>query len=133
MKKLKCLILGVLCLLLTGCGALLLVGGGTAAGVAGYKYYEGALIVRFKAPFKDTWDATLRALKGMEGLKIESAKHDITEGKIWAKFSDGKPLEVSLKYKSAEETEVKIRVSALGERDASIIVKERIKKALFGG
>ena len=132
MIRVKSLILGISCFLLTGCGAAVLVGTGTAAGVMGYKYYEGALTVHFKAPFKDTWDATLRVLKGMEGLKIESSDHNITEGKIWAAFSDGKPVKVSFKYRSANETEVKIRVGVLGEEKGSMIIKERIRKALFG-
>ncbi len=132
MKGLRCLVIVVLCFVWTGCGAAVLVGTGAAAGVVGYKYYEGALIVTFKAPFRDTWDATLTALKGMNGVKIEKADHDITTGKIWAKFSDGKPVEVSLRYLSAKKTEARIRVGALGERDASEIVKDRIKEALFG-
>ncbi|MFH1241001.1 MAG: DUF3568 family protein [Pseudomonadota bacterium] len=133
MSKIRCLMLGILCFLMVGCGAAVLVGTGAAAGVAGFKYYEGALIVDFKAPFKDTWDASLRALKGMEGLEVKSADHGITEGKIWGTFSDKKPLQVSFKYVSANETQVKIRVGVLGDQDASIIVKDRIKKELFDG
>lgn len=133
MPRARCLMLGILCLLLTGCGAAVLVGTGTAAGVIGYRYYEGALTVIYKAPFKDTWHASLKALKGMEGFRVESSDHDITDGKIWGEFGDGKPVKVFLKYRAANETEVKIRVGALGERKGAMIIKERIKEALFGG
>jgi uncharacterized lipoprotein len=123
--------LAVLLFFLTGCGAMILAGAGAAAGIAGYKYSQGALTVIYKAPFQKTWDASLTALEQMD-CKIESAKNSITSGDIWGKFSDGKMVNISITYKSVDETEAVIRVGALGEKEAALIVKDEIGKALSG-
>lgn len=117
-------------LFFTGCGALVLFGAGTAAGIAGYKWYEGALTVVYEAPYEKAWKATLKALEDME-LQIQSQEHDITKGKIKAKLKDDRSLSVSLAYKSAQQTEVVIRVGFLGDKDASDVVQENIRKELF--
>jgi uncharacterized lipoprotein len=113
-----------------GCAApIVFFGAGTAAGVVGYKYYEGSLAVIFQSPFMETWDATLKALNQMN-IRIESSSHDITSGKIKAKRGDNQRVAVSLNYKSAQETEVVIRVGALGNQNASMAIKEEIRKIL---
>jgi uncharacterized lipoprotein len=111
------------------CGAFLFLGG-AAAGVAGYKYYEGALEVVYESPFMETWDGTLRALDRM-GIEVTDKKHDLTAGKINAMRSDLKEITLSLKYISTNETEVKIRVGILGDEGASNAIKEEIRKELF--
>ncbi|MFP3911906.1 MAG: DUF3568 family protein [Desulfobacteraceae bacterium] len=130
MTKGKCLLLSALWFLSSGCGAMLLAGAGAAAGIAGYKFYEGALIVIYEAPFKNTWDASRQALKEMD-CTIERSQHDITSGTIWAEFQDGKPVNLKLNYESSEKTKVIIRVGVFGEKEASHIVKEKIRKILF--
>lgn len=120
----------LLCLCLTSCAPLVLFGVGTAAGISGHKYYKGALTVIYQAPYMETWDATLKALEGMN-IRIQSKKHDLTAGKIKAKRADKKPVTVSMEYKSAQETEVVIRVGFLGDRNVSMAVKEQIRKELF--
>jgi len=129
MVRLKCMIPILLAILLAGCAPLIIFGAGTAAGVAGYKYYQGALTVVFQAPFMNTWDGTLTALQEMQ-LEIESSDHDLTSGMIHAKRSDKKEVVVSLSYKSAEETEALIRVGLFGNKDASIAIKDRIAQVL---
>ena len=117
-------------LCLSSCAPLVFFGVGTAAGVAGYKYYEGALTVVYQAPYIETWDAALKALKGMN-LVIESQNHDVTSGKIKAKRADDQDVLVSLKYKSSNETEADIRVGLFGDKEASLLIKEEIRKVLF--
>ena len=129
MIRLKCVAPILLAFLLAGCAPLIIFGAGTAAGVAGYKYYQGALTVIFKVPFMKTWDGTLTALQEMQ-LDIESSDHDLTSGTIYAKRSDKKEVKVSLAYKSAEETEVIIRVGLFGDKDASVAIKDRIAGVL---
>ena len=117
---------------LGGCAApLVFFGAGTAAGVAGYKYYEGVLSVTYKAPYIDTWEAANRAAKDLRFV-VTSAKHDLTEGKITARRADGDRVTISLKYKSANETQVGIRVGTLGDKDASGTIAEQIRRELFG-
>lgn len=130
MRKRLFLLPVIFFLFLAGCGALVVFGVGTAAGVAGYKWYEGALTVIYEAPYIKAWDATLKALEDME-LKIQSQKHDLTKGTIKAKLDDDRSLSVSLAYKSAQQTEVVIRVGFFGDKDASDVIQENIRKELF--
>jgi uncharacterized lipoprotein len=113
----------------TGCGPALFLGG-AAAGVAGYKYYEGALEVIYESPFMETWDAALRALDRMD-MAVTDEKHDLTTGKIRAMTSDEKEVKLSFKYRSTEETMVSIRVGLFGDEPASDAIKEEIRKELF--
>jgi len=131
-KMIKCryLLLVLLCLCLVSCAPLLFFGAGTAVGVGGYKWYKGAMTVIYQAPYMETWDATLRAATAMN-LEIKSQKHDLTSGKIEAKRADKKVVIISLKYVSAKETEVAIRVGMFGDRGASEAIKEAIRKELF--
>ena len=119
------------CFLLAGCAPVFFLGG-AAAGIAGYKFYEGSLHVIYLAPYMETWDATLRALERMN-LQIRSKEHDLTTGKIKAKRKDKKDVHITVKYESAEETEVVIRVGILGDESASDAIKEEIRKELFEG
>ena len=119
------------CILIAGCAApLIFFGAGTAAGVAGYKYYEGVLHVTYKAAYIDTWDAANRAVRDLE-LVVKSAKHDLTEGKIVARRANGDRVVISLEYKSADKTDVGIRVGTLGDKEASSTIAEQIRKQLF--
>jgi len=120
------------CMLVAGCAApLIFFGAGGAAGVAGYKYYEGVFNVTYKARYIDTWHAVNQAAVDLQ-LAVKSAKHDLIEGKIVAKRADGERVVVSIKYKSAYETDVGIRVGTLGDQEASKIIAEQIRKELFG-
>jgi uncharacterized lipoprotein len=111
-----------------GCAVAFL--SGAAAGVAGYKYYEGALEVVYESPFMETWDAALRVLDRMD-LEVTNKKHDLTAGKISAMRADNKKINLSFEYKSKEETVVNIRVGILGDERASNTIKEEIRKELF--
>ena len=65
-----CIVIPCAFVILSGCAPLIFLGAGTAAGVAGYKYYDGALNVVYQASYMDTWDAALKALSRMN-LKVE--------------------------------------------------------------
>jgi len=129
MVKRKYLIVLLLCFCLASCAPAAFVVG-TAAGLGGYKYYDGALNVIYQAPYMKTWDATLKTLEEM-GFLIETKKHDLTSGKISAKRADGKDVSVALKYRSSEETEAKIRVGFFGDENASNVIKDKIGQVLF--
>jgi len=124
-------LLPVLCVFfLSSCAPLWFFAAGTAAGIGGYKYYQGALHVIYQAPYMKTWNATLKALEEM-GITVESKKHDPTTGEIVARRADKTTVTISLKYRSPEETEVIIRVGLLGDRNASEVIKEKIRDKLF--
>ena len=122
--------LGFLLLCLAGCAPLVFLGAGGAAGVAGYKFSQGALSVIYQAPYMETWDATQVALSRMN-LKVQKQGHDITAGNIEAQRADETPVNISMKYRSSEETEVSIRVGVFGDKDTSMLIKEEIRKTLF--
>jgi uncharacterized lipoprotein len=131
MKKASHLVGLWLVFFLAGCPApLVFFGAGTAAGIVGYKYYEGALEVVYEAPYMETWDATLKALERMN-LRVEEKEHDLTKGKIVAKRADNKTVNIKISYQSSKETKVVIRVGVLGDEEASMAIKEEIRKALF--
>lgn len=129
--KVRLLVILLLCSSLAGC-APIAFGLGAAAGVAGYKFYEGSLIVVFRSPFMETWDATHAALSEMN-YNIDRSEHDLTKGTVYAKRSDNQPVTISMAYKSAKETEVKIRVGHLGDEKGSMVIKEKIERVLYGG
>ncbi len=131
MRRLRNMALLWAVLALWGCGPLILFGAGTAAGVAGIKFYEGTLVVAFEAPFVETWDASLAAM-GDLGFGIKNAEHGLTSGKIRASAGEDKPVTLSLAYKSTSQTEVVIRVGVLGDEAASLKIKDKIRDRLFG-
>jgi hypothetical protein len=130
MRKTTFLLPVIFFLFLAGCGALVVFGVGTAAGVAGYKWYEGSLTVIYEAPYIRAWDASLKAFEDMK-LEIKSQKHDLTKGTFKAVMEDKRSVTVSLAYKSAQRTEVEIRVGFFGDKDASDVIQENIRKELF--
>jgi uncharacterized lipoprotein len=129
MKKIICMIPLLLSLLFSGCVPVALVAG-AAAGIAGYKYFEGALTVVYNAPFKNTWKASLEAIEGME-LKIEDQNHKLSSGKIKARRTDDTVVAVSMKYLSSDQTEVTIKVGLFGDEAESNNIKDKITGVLF--
>lgn len=129
-NRTKRLISIVVCLFLIGCAPMVRLDGGTAEGISGYTYSLGKMTVIFQANFMDTWDGTLIALKKMQ-LYVEKTEHSRTKGKILAWRSDMTPIKISIAYESIEETEVAIKVGKLGEKDASVVITEQIRKALL--
>jgi len=127
MPKLRYVFLLLLCLCLTSCAGLLL---GAAAGVGGYKWYEGALTVVYQAPYEKTWDASLKALEDM-GLTIENKTEKLGSGTISTKEdTNNKKVTIKVEYKSAEETELTIRVGLFGDKNASNLIKDKIEGIL---
>jgi hypothetical protein len=129
MKKIICMIPLLLSLLFSGCVPVALVAG-AAAGIAGYKYFEGSLTVVYNAPFKSTWKASLEAVEGME-LKIEDKTHKLSSGKIKARRTDETVVSVSMKYLSSDQTEVSIKVGLFGDEAESNNIKDKIADVLF--
>jgi hypothetical protein len=126
-----CIVIPCAFVMLSGCAPLIFFGAGTAAGVAGYKFYDGALNVIYQASYMDTWDAALKALSRMN-LKVEKSDHDLKKGEIVAKRPDGTRVTLSIEYKSPNETEAVIRVGFFGDEPASVAIKEKIREILQG-
>jgi hypothetical protein len=129
MKKIIWMIPLLLSLLFSGCVPVALVAG-AAAGIGGYKYFEGALTVVYNTPFKNTWNASIEAIEGME-LKIEGKAHKLSSGKIKARRTDETVVSVSMKYLSSDQTEVTIKVGLFGDEAESNNIKDKIADVLF--
>jgi hypothetical protein len=125
------LILSIVLFSLNRCHPLVYFAAGGAAGVGGYRYYQGDLTVAFQAPYPSVWDATVAALGDM-GFEIESAQDDVTYGKVIARRANNSPVTVSLEHASANTTKAVIRVGHLGDKEVSLAIKEQIEKALIG-
>ena len=117
-------------LLFAGCAPAAFVGG-AALGIGGYKYYNGALIVIYKAPFDETWNNSVSALENLD-YQIFERNRKLTSGTIKTTGSIKERITLSLKYVSLEETEVKIKVGLLGDEVDSTKIKDKIGELLFG-
>lgn len=113
----------------TGCAPAVLIGG-AALGAGGYKYYDGALVVIYKAPFDKTWDASIKALENL-GYPVYERKRKIASGKIITTGPVKERIKLSVKYSSLEKTEVNIRVGIMGDEEISAKVKDEIGSILF--
>ncbi|MFC1819906.1 DUF3568 family protein [Thermodesulfobacteriota bacterium] len=129
MTKVRGLFSILLCFCLANCAPIAFLAG-AAAGVSGYKYYKGSLTVIYQAQYMKTWDASIKAMEEM-GFNIEDKKQELSTGKIEARLADNKPVTVSVKYKSSQETEVTIRVGLFGDENASNVIKDKIGSVLF--
>ena len=116
--------------MLYGCGPMVLMGVGAAAGVTGVKYYEGALTAVFQAPFDRTWNAAEKTLERRK-VDIEVRNRELGSGRLSGRDFRGTPHTISLEYVVPEETKVVIRVGHLGDKDESMAVKEEMRKILF--
>jgi len=129
MIRARLALLGVLCVFMTSCVYLGFFAAGTAAGIGGYKYHNGVLTVIYEAPYMETWEASLTAVQEM-GLRIIKSAHDLTTGTIEAKRIDNKSVTIRVEYKSSKETKVGIRVGIFGDKEASNVIKEKIRRVL---
>lgn len=130
MIRARLALLGALCIFVTSCVYLGFFAAGTATGIAGYKYRNGVLTVIYEAPYIDTWHASVKAVEEM-GLRTIKSAHDLTTGTIEAKRADNKSVIIKVKYKSAKETKVSIRVGIFGDEEASNVIKEKIRRILI--
>lgn len=130
MNKLRNITVILMLLTLTaGCTPMIFLGG-AAAGVAGYKYYEGALTVIYNAPFEETFEASVKAIEALE-YSIYERHQKIGSGSIETTGTSSERVKLSFKYVSPEETEVKIRVGLLGDEATSKVVKDKIADIVF--
>ncbi|MBN2418179.1 MAG: DUF3568 family protein [Deltaproteobacteria bacterium] len=128
LKKLTIMVV-LISFVFTGCAPVAFIGG-AALGVGGYKYYNGALVVIYKAPFEKIWNASESALENLE-YQIFERKRKMTSGKIETAGSIKERVKVSIKYVSLDETEVSIRVGLMGDEIISNKIKDKISEFAF--
>ena len=131
MKSIKYLItplLGLALLLQTGC-ALVLIGGGAAAGIGGYAYVKGELKAVEKNSLDKVWEASLAAMQDLE-FPVTSQSKDALTGKLTARTAKDKKVSIELKALPDSSTEIKVRVGTFGDEALSLVIMDKIKKHL---
>ncbi len=111
-----------------GC-SLLLVGAGAAAGAGTVAYLKGELKTNVDAPLDKVLKAAEAAVKEMEYTVVERTEA-VGGGRILARATGDKRIEISLKKLTPKATEVDIRAGIFGDEALSRQVLEKIQKRL---
>ena len=119
----------IVCLLSTGCTALMVVGAG-AAGAAGYAYMNGELEKSYPASVGQCWPAVVQSIEEL-GMPILSQSVDDLGGKLESRTADGKKVLITLEARPMA-TVVKVRVGLFGDKNRSIVILDKIDQKLSG-
>jgi hypothetical protein len=117
--------IGVTLLVYQGC-ALLLIGGGAAAGAGTVAYVKGELRSTQKIAFERAWDATIEAMEALE-FAITKKEKDALSGLIVARGADDQKIVIHLEKQSEDLTEIRIRVGSFGDEVRSQRILDKIK------
>ncbi len=109
----------------SGC-AVLLIGGGVAAGAGGVAYVEGELQSSEAVAFDKAWDATLAAMKDMD-YGVTDKQKDAASAKITARGAGDKKITINLDKVSVSVTKITIRVGTFGDETLSRQILDKIK------
>ena len=112
----------------TGC-AVLLIGGGAAAGIGGFAYVKGELKSSEGVSLDKAWAATLGAMEELK-FPVTTQNKDALSAQLVAHTAKNKKIHVNLKALSDNSAEIKIRVGTFGDEALSLVIMDRIKKKL---
>lgn len=116
----------MLCGVLSGCGALLLVGGAGSSAIA---FATGELQSTEAHPLDEFDAACAVALDEMAYSEIDVVRE--ADRIRWrAKTSGGDPVDVRLQAKGPQETDLRIRIGVFGNESRSRLLLEQIHQAL---
>ena len=115
-------------LLQTGC-AVLLVGGGAAAGIGGYVFVKGELKSTENAPMERVWMASLGAMEELK-FPVTMQNKDAVSAQITARTAQDKKVHIALKSVGESSTEIRIRVGTWGDEALSLVIMDKLKKKL---
>ena len=109
-----------------GCVPLL---AGAAGGVGTATWLSGKLSQEFEAPFDRTLKAVESALKSLK-LEIteKTVKKDVAQ--VMSKYTDGRTIWIDIRPISRRQSQVEVRVGALGDKEAAEFIISRIKRYL---
>ena len=109
---------------LSGC---LAVAAGAGAGVVAY--VRGDLETTLANDYNPVVDATRKAIKDLEFVKVSDNK-DAFRAEIIARTALDKKVEISLTNAGKNLTNIKIRVGVFGDEQLSLAILEKIKAGL---
>jgi len=117
-------LLGIL--VATGCATVHPPG---VAGTGTYNSMSGNLSWIYPTDMERTWQATLRALEGMD-LRIEERTLDGLGGRIVARRADETKIRIRLKPETTRTTTVLVKVGAFGNQEQSMNLHREIRTQL---
>ena len=109
---------------LYGC-AILWFGAGAGIGVTGYKYLNGQLEFTCNKSLNQVYKATKHSFESLK-IDIISEYRDPFEAKITGIRKNGDKVAVKIKNIGNNSTWIGIRIGLLGDRQASIVIKDKI-------
>lgn len=119
----------VLCLfLLGGCVPLLVGGAAVGAGAGTYAYINGELRVEYNVPFDKVRAACEMAVAEMGGKEV-TPDWKIGVGTIKTRIQNER-VTLRLEYKTKESTILSIRVGYLGNKESSLLIKDKVSEYL---
>ncbi|MBN1547146.1 MAG: DUF3568 family protein [Syntrophaceae bacterium] len=126
MVALACL-MGLFCL--AGCVPLLVGGAAVGAGSGTYIYVNGELRVEYNVSFEQLRTACEMTIAEMGGKEVVP-DWKIGEGTINANIKNEK-VRFHIEYKDKEATLLGIRVGYFGDKQASILIKDKVSEYLI--
>lgn len=111
---------------LSGCVLLF----GAAAGGAGTAYWlSGKLRDKVDASYGATIEASRKALESFDmAVTKQTRTEEVTQ--IKSEHADGRVVWIDVRPLTQKSTQIEIRVGALGDKEASTEIMEKIKKYL---
>lgn len=100
-----------------------------AGSPVGVKYSRGSLTAVEAVDFRSAWRACLAALNHA-GVTVLDQATTPTEGLLDGRTNDLKAVKVRLRRLSADKTEIRIRISSLGNSELSRLIYDNVKAAL---
>jgi hypothetical protein len=95
----------------------------------GVNYSRGSLTAVEAVEFRSAWRACLAALNHT-GVTVLDQATTPTEGLLDGRTNDLKAVKVRLRRLSADKTEIRIRISSLGNAELSRLIYDNVKAAL---
>lgn len=122
--RFRFLLCAVLLAGLAGCAST-----NNAQSPVGVRYSKGSLTAVEEVDFRSAWRACLAALNHT-GVTVLDQATTPTEGLLDGRTNDLKAVKVRLRKLGAGKTEIRIRISSLGNSELSRLIYDDIKAAL---
>ena len=127
MKNLKLLLIFPLLILISSCWAAV-VGG--VAGAGAVVYEQGQLVSHEGAPFEKCLSAVMKSMDEL-GYAVEKTEKSTAQEKVIARTQDGKKVKITVKWKSAEHTQIIVRVGTFGDEALSRKILKSIRQYIY--
>jgi hypothetical protein len=130
LKKHSCIsVLIAICLLSSGCAALII---GAGAGTAGALWYKGRLVETVPASALHVHQAIRAGLKDMK-IHITEDRADALTAEVRGVLADGRKVSIDATSESPSTTKITIRVGVIGEigdKEFSLRIRDAIRRHL---